>query len=580
MEDTKKIEVGSQTKVQTTDLLAKVQATENKVRVDLPDLHVNHEEAKHTKVDKETSVQTPAGVVPLLATDKIGIGSRSRGGSVNISQDLGLTREMLDQVLIYVDDLLVRIDHQNNDAKLFDNSLTAEGFQGLMQAYKVKLVTDDKSQAENLTLAIREFYKAGELIQVDYMSVHEAELNMKKNQYSIIVISDEVLERIADQSVRQSILMSGRCLLMMSRFTKNNWMKDINLNLTKCGRSAAALSNKIKFFKIEGRIKVGVFMPNSNYNDKLASILLDSDKIEYISYPFFDVPSIKFDFLINMAAKYKSISDLTHDELCTTAFNNYRLYEDANPLTEYIDKFKNGESCLKRLDFLKELEIQCHIENQKLGKEQFLIPWTRKGTVLDVLNSDRSDPDVQKSIKEIPFPLLIKSDYALGNNTTHSFLVVKELPADWSQIQQNIDQEYKGLEYIVQEYILDERNIVIKARSFFDNFAVEFMVGINDITESSSGVCTDFFLQPSISKDLSEVPCDAKSKDLMNNIQNFKTNLLQRLGLHLAGIDYLLDSKNDKIIPIDLNNMPRIEKIKNVKTLLEQRFTCKQHKSI
>ena len=156
---------------------------------------------------------------------------------------------------------------------------------------------------------------------------------------------------------------------MMSRFTKNNWMKDINLNLTKCGRSAAALSNKIKFFKIEGRIKVGVFMPNSNYNDKLASILLDSDKIEYISYPFFDVPSIKFDFLINMAAKYKSISDLTHDELCTTAFNNYRLYEDANPLTEYIDKFKNGESCLKRLDFLKELEIQCHIENQKLGKE-------------------------------------------------------------------------------------------------------------------------------------------------------------------------------------------------------------------
>lgn len=138
--------------------------------------------------------------------------------------------------------------------------------------------------------------------------------------------------------------------------------------------------------------------------------------------------------------------------------------------------------------------------------------------MLDVLNSDRSDPEVQKSIKEIPFPLLIKSDYALGNNTTHSFLVVKELPDDWSQIQQNIDQEYKGLEYIVQEYILDERNIVIKARSFFDNFAVEFMVGINDITESSSGVCTDFFLQPSICKDLSEVPSDAKSKDLMNNI--------------------------------------------------------------
>ena len=84
-------------------------------------------------------------MVPLLATDKIGIGSRSRGGSVNMSQDLGLTKEMLDSVLLYVDDLLVRIDHQDNGTKLFDNSLTPEGFQSLMQAFKIKLVTDDKN---------------------------------------------------------------------------------------------------------------------------------------------------------------------------------------------------------------------------------------------------------------------------------------------------------------------------------------------------------------------------------------------------------------------------------------------------
>ena len=72
--------------------------------------------------------------------------------------------------------------------------------------------------------------------------------------------------------------------------------------------------------------------------------------------------------------------------MCTQAFNNYRTYEDCNPKTEYIDKFKNGECCLKRMEFLKELETQCKLENGKLGKELFKIPWTRNGKILDVLN--------------------------------------------------------------------------------------------------------------------------------------------------------------------------------------------------
>ena len=97
---------------------------------------------------------------------------------------------------------------------------------------------------------------------------------------------------------------------MMSRFTNNPWMKDIDLNQIRTGRSAVAIERKLRFFRVEGRTKVGVFMMNSNYNDTLASILLDTPEIEYISYPFLDVPAVKFDFLINMATKYKSISDL------------------------------------------------------------------------------------------------------------------------------------------------------------------------------------------------------------------------------------------------------------------------------
>lgn len=38
--------------------------------------------------------------------------------------------------------------------------------------------------------------------------------------------------------------------------------------------------------------------------------------------------------------------------------------------------------------------------------------------------------------------------------------------------------------------------------------------------------------------------------------------------MNLAGIDYLLDTKRKTVLPVDFNNMPRIEKIKNVKKLL------------
>lgn len=126
-------------------------------------------------------------------------------------------------------------------------------------------------------------------------------------------------------------------------------------------------------------------MPNSNYNPHLAMVLLDSPYIEYISYPFFDVPNLKFDYLINMATKYRSISLLTKDELSTTVFNNYRKYEDLFPDTVFIDKFKNGECSLYRLEFIRELDKQCQIENERIGKKFFIIPWTEHGKILDEL---------------------------------------------------------------------------------------------------------------------------------------------------------------------------------------------------
>lgn len=211
-------------------------------------------------------------------------------------------------------------------------------------------------------------------------------IHVKTNR--LIVLSDEYLYKLKETPLHQAILESGRCIVMMSRLTKNTFFKGIDFYNVRCGRSAAAILNKIKYFCHRDRVRVGVFMPNSNYNPQLSRILLDTPHIEYISYPFFDVPALRFDYLINMATKYRSISLLTKDEIATTVFDNYRQYEDKFPDVVCLDRFKNGECSLYRLDFIRELEIQCDIENKRIGKPFFKIPWTEHGRILDLLLED------------------------------------------------------------------------------------------------------------------------------------------------------------------------------------------------
>lgn len=125
---------------------------------------------------------------------------------------------------------------------------------------------------------------------------------------------------------------------------------------------------------------------------------------------------------------------------------------------------------------------------------------------------------------------------------------------------------YLTSDFIVQQFIKDDSNIVLKARSFYESFAVDYMDGINEMTEVSGGMSTDFFTQPT-----TKVEDDPKivTKEEIELVKHFQFNFLRRLGVNLAGIDYLLDTKTKTVLPVDFNNMPRIEKILNVRSLLE-----------
>lgn len=92
--------------------------------------------------------------------------------------------------------------------------------------------------------------------------------------------------------------------------------------------------------------------------------------------------------------------------------------------------------------------------------------------------------------------MIVKSNFATGNDATHSFIMLRDLPSDWPDIKRKIESMYLTDDFIVQEFIKDDNNLVLKVRSFYDSIAIDYMDGINEMAEIEKGASTDFFRQP------------------------------------------------------------------------------------
>lgn len=137
--------------------------------------------------------------------------------------------------------------------------------------------------------------------------------------------------------------------------------------------------------------------------------------------------------------------------------------------------------------------------------------------------------------------------------------------------------------FIVQSYISVEDNTVIKAMYFLGEFSYDIREGLNHQASSLETQSGTFLEQnvESIKKDRAEQPHTEKSPTesspvtlqkktqtdisptIIQIVKEFTLSLADRMRLNLIGIDFLIQNSNHgvRILPIDLNKMPRPEKI-------------------
>lgn len=187
-----------------------------------------------------------------------------------------------------------------------------------------------------------------------------------------------------------------------------------------------------------------------------------------------------------------------------------------------------------------------------------------------MLGKDLNDPTIQKICGDIPFPLITKSEMASGDASTHSFMIIKEKPDNWLDLKAKLLLEYKSNPFIVQTYIHDSANTVVKSMSFFGHFDYDMREGLNEATKQANEF--EFVQQSTKSvKDESKL-VDSKESETIGYIREFQLNLAKRLGMNLMGIDFVVDAASHKIYPIDLNKTPRLENIKGFRDILEGNF--------
>ena len=65
------------------------------------------------------------------------------------------------------------------------------------------------------------------------------------------------------------------------------------------------------------------------------------------------------------------------------------------------------------------------------------------------------------------------------------------------------------------------------------------------------------------------------SSEHMEDAKAFQLNLGKRLGMNLLGLDFLLTS-DGTLIPVDLNKVPRINRMTNISKILARSLVSKQ----
>lgn len=467
-------------------------------------------------------------------------------------------------VWIFVEDLLF----STTPPVRFDRSLSEEVWSSLTANHSVELVTCYESQEECQKMLAQGLKL--DLPSIKHRTLKDVldEARKDKTFKSRIILSDELLSKQA-AALKSELLSSGLIILFMSLFTINESFVGIDYSKLETARSLCSLESKIRYFGSPGRIKIGLFYENCYYKPEMAALFKDSDKVEFVPVPFHDVPSIQFDCLLNRATAMQAQFELLNDPKLKTCVENYLKYEDKCKKTLFIDRFDNGRVTIYRTEFMEELKQQVNEENESIGKKIFDIPWTRGGDYLDILEKDQSNLAVSKLASAIPYPLITKSDIACGDPSTHCFMVIKERPSSptWDQLKQKILNEYFGKKFLVQQFISDPANLIIKGTSFFGQFHFVIRDGFGEEFDKAQ---TGTFIRYGVgtSEKRKDDAATAIPENLVEHIKTFQLNLAKSLKLDIMGVDYLFDSEKKTIYPIDLNKMPRPEKIEGFREIL------------
>lgn len=484
-------------------------------------------------------------------------------GGYTVASPQPVTQET--QVLIFVDDLLIASTEKDGEFKL-DASVTKNTFSDLSHFCSPVLLVTSHELEVPAAKALAQVW--GTLPPLTVKSVKEAIEDLKKGP-SKLVISDELFFK-QSPAVRTEALSTGCVILFASLFTKNeNWV-GIDYAKVATGRGSGNILSKLKHGHIRDRKMVGLFIEGSYYNLGLVKAFEDTENVSFVPVLFNDMPSVEFDFLFERISNFRAKVVLSGDKAghAKKVYENFLKYEEKSKSCVIIDRSENSKAMMSRSEFMELLREHCEAENERLGKEVFEIPWTRSGDYLDVLNNPSTDSMITKLAGSIPFPLITKSDLACGAAHTHSFMIIKERPEDWSALKEKLEENYQRLPFIVQRYVSIDDNTVVKSAYFDGVYSYDIREGFNKVAESDHGKGN--FLEQSTTSVKKQQKHDGTEHEGMDLdpeisrlVKEFTVTLADRMGCHLLGVDFLIQTTQDgaKICPVDLNKMPRPDKI-------------------
>lgn len=400
-------------------------------------------------------------------------------------------------------------------------------------------------------------------LTIEERPIREA-LSEAKRTAGRVVISDEALSRLTPKE-KSEALSSGCLVVFVSLFSDSNSLPVGDQRKIPTGRGLGSLPNKLKYWGIPGRLRVGLFMENSYYKDKLIRLLQDNEKLEFLPMCFAQAFTTPVDIVLSRAATYKVLEQLKNTQ--NSLLRNYLKYEDESKNVLFVDRFESAKFMLSRTDFNEELQLQAEAENSRIGSDLFEVPWTRTGEYLQILKKAATDPTISKLASSIPFPLLAKSDLACGVPFSHQFVYIKKRPQDWDTLKSHISKQFYGQPFIVQEFVSGTKNMVFKAMMFLGEFSYRVREGFPPESLTDDNLATGTLLVKSKSDKLPE---HHFSEDLVSEIRQFCQELGTRLQLNMFGVDFLISSSEDKIYPIDLNKMPRPDNIPGFVGILER----------